>query len=297
VIHKKADKREYLALTFDNNPYLLHSIALGHGLVNWVTKGIFIGARKMYFSPQIDDIFLSSDLFDSTKADCSPQGFQLDPTVDPTPSCPSIRMTGADLDKIDAWQDATTASGPGTIKVTMAYNGFGTTAAGNAPAPDTLATAANRQRSSFDWVTHTYDHENLDCFQPVPNSGVCTPATYSQSSIELTSNANVGRQLNLKEDKASIVTPNLSGLANPNFLSAAANNGIKYMVMDASKLPAGVGHNTAIKNTIRSSILMVPRRPTNVFYNVYTAETGVPGSATDEYNHFYGPEGISRVGG
>jgi hypothetical protein len=107
----------------------------------------------------------------------------------------------------------------------------------------------------------------------------------------------VGRQLNLKEDKASVVTPNLSGLANPNFLSAAANNGIKYMVMDASKLPAGVGHNTAIKNTIRSSILMVPRRPTNVFYNVYTPQTGVPGSATDEYNHFYGPDGISRVGG
>jgi hypothetical protein len=296
VLHKKADKREYLALTFDNNPYLLHTLSFGYGLVNWVTKGIFIGARKMYYSPQIDDIFLGSDLYDGNNANCRPSGFQLDPTVDPTLNCPAIRMTGNDLKQIDTWQDSATTSGS-NIKVTMAFNGFGTTAAGQAPIPDALAAEATRQRSSFFWVTHTYDHENLDCFLPVANSGICKGATYAQSAAELSQNVTIGNQLGLQMDSQSIVTPNLSGLANPNFLSAAANAGIKYMVMDSSKLPpAGIPHNTAIKSTIQSSILMIPRRPTNIFYNVYTPTPGV-GSAVGEYNYFYGPMGISRVGG
>ena len=297
VLHKKADNREYLALTFDNSQHLSHSMALGYGLVKWVTGGVFIGERKFYYSPQIDDLFLANDLFDASDSKCRPSGFQLDPTVDPAAGCPSIRTSGADLDKVKAWQDQATASGAGTIKTTMAYNGFGTTAAGDAPVPDSLAAAAVRYRSSFFWVSHTYDHEHLDCFKPVPNSGVCSPATYSQSYLELSDNANVGRKLNLVEDRLSLVTPNLSGLTNANFLRAAEDNGFRYLVSDSSKLPANHPHNTSVYSSIRPAILLIPRRPTNIFYNVYTPTVGVPGSATGEYNYFYGPNGISRVGG
>ena len=297
ALHKKADGREYLALTFDNSPHLTHSIALGYGLVNWVTKGLFIGSRKFYFSPQIDDLLIGSDLYDATDPKCRPSGFQLDPTVDPSASCPSIRTTGEDLDIVKAWQDSASSLSNGRIKVTMAYNGFGITPDANPPVPDSLANAASRHRSNFFWVTHTYDHENLDCFQPVPNSGVCSPATYAQSNLELTLNQNIGSQLGLVEDRRSIVTPNLSGLNNPNFLAAAAQNGIRYMVSDSSQLGPNFPHNTAVWSPIRSSILLIPRRPTNIFYNVYTPEVGVPGSATGEYNYFYGPNGISRVGG
>ena len=297
VLHKKADGREYLALTFDNSPHLTHSLAFGYGLVKWVTKGLFIGSRKFYFSPQIDDLFLASDLFDATDPNCRPSGFQLDPTVDPSITCPVIRTTGEDLDITKSWQNSASSLSNGSIKVTMAYNGFGITPDADPPDPDSLPSAATRHRSNFFWVTHTYDHENLDCFQPVPNSGVCTPATYAQSNMELSLNANIGRQLDLVEDKRSIVTPNLSGLTNPNFLAAAANNGIRYMVSDSSKLGPDFPHNTAVWSPIRSSILLIPRRPTNIFYNVHTPELGVAGSATDEYNYFYGPNGISRVGG
>src|SRR5690606_5422899 len=133
------------------------------------------------------------------------------------------------------------------------------------------------------------DHEHLDCFKPEPNSGVCTPANYSQSNLELTQNANIGRQMNLVEDKKGLVTPNLSGLNNPDFLRAAEDNGFRYLVSDSSKLAAGFPHNTSSWSTIRPAILLVPRRPTNIFYNVYTPQVGVPGSATGEYNYFYGP--------
>jgi hypothetical protein len=271
-------------------------MTLGYGLVKWVTGGVFIGHRKFYYSPQIDDLFLANDLFDASDPKCRPSGFQLDPTVDPAAGCPSIRTSGADLDAIKTWQDGATASGAGTIKTTMAYNGFGTTSEGDAPVPDSLAAAAVRYRSSFFWVSHTYDHEHLDCFQPAPNSGVCTPATYSQSNQELTANRNIGNQLNLVEDRMSLVTPNLSGLENPNFLRAAEDNGFRYLVSDSSKLAPDYPHNTASWSPIRPAILLVPRRPTNIFYNVYTPEPGT-GSATGEYNYFYGPDGISRIGG
>jgi hypothetical protein len=296
VIHRKADGREYLALTFDNNPYLLHSLAFGYDLVSWVTKGLFIGHRKAYFSPQIDDIFLNSDLY-SLAPGCQPKGFQLDPTVDPTLGCPLLRMTGGDLNGLAYWQGQINSTYAANLKLTMAYNGFGATPEGGAPSNDGLTNAASGNRSKFFWVTHTWDHENLDCYEPVPNSGVCTPATYSQSVAEIDKNNTFGRSLNLVLDSAAMVTPNVSGLNNPNFISAAVARGIRYVVMDASILPPTVTPNTGIRNPLSSSILMVPRRPTNIFYNVATPSLATPGSETDEYNYFYGPNGISRIGG
>jgi hypothetical protein len=176
VVHRKADGREYMALTMDNNPYLLHSLVLGYDLVSWVTKGVFIGERKAYFSPQIDDIFIGSDLY-SLAPGCQPTGFRLDPTVDPTSTCNVLRITGGDLTSLAQWQNQINSQYGTAIKINMAFNGFGTTAAGGATPNDPLAAAGTQTRSQFFWVTHTYDHENLDCYEPVPNSGVCKPAT------------------------------------------------------------------------------------------------------------------------
>lgn len=295
-LHRKADGREYLALTFDNNPYLLHSVVLGFDLVSWVSKGTLLGERRAYLSPQIDDIFLNSDLYSSAPG-CHPPGFQLDPTVDPTGGCNLLRMTGGDLNSLVNWQNQVNSRYAAGLKLTMAFNGFGTTAAGGAAANDDLTAAAINTRNQFFWISHTYDHENLDCYNPVPNSYVCTPATYSQSIAEIDNNSAVGRKLGLSQDSTSMVTPNVSGLNNPNFISAAVSRGIRYMVMDASILPAGITHNTGIVNPYNASVLEVPRRPTNIFYNTWTPYLGVPGSQTDEYNYFYGPDGISRVGG
>jgi len=54
VLHKKADDREYLALTFDNSQHLTHSMTLGFGLVKWVTGGVFIGERRVRFPRLVD---------------------------------------------------------------------------------------------------------------------------------------------------------------------------------------------------------------------------------------------------
>ncbi|MBL8296637.1 MAG: hypothetical protein JNN08_32635, partial [Bryobacterales bacterium] len=299
VLHTKADGREYMALTFDNNPYLLHSQALNYGILNWVTGGVFIGSRKIYMTPQVDDHFLANDQYVDNIAACKPPGFQLDPTVDPTENCPTVRIASADLRTLANWQ-ASWNSKPqfANFRVSHAYNGFGTTTAGGGGPQDSLVLETQNQRNAFIWINHTWDHENLDCFNPVPNSGNCPSATYDQSLQELTPNIALAPQLGLAFDSTAMVTPNISGLLNPEFLRAAVSKGIKYLVSDSSQpayLPATP--NTGIRNQYQPSILMIPRRPTNIYYNTSSGLNGAIGSLPDEYNYFYGPNGIFRIGG
>ena len=154
-------------LTMDNNAYLVHSLALNYGVFNWVTKGLFLGARKVYLSPQVDDVFIGDDLFDPTKSACIPSGFLVDPTVDLSAGCPVFRMTGNELQTLYSWQTGLNLT-PQTakFKVTLAFNGLGTTRAGGSPVNDTLISKAQLLGKSFNWISHTYDHPNLDCYEP-----------------------------------------------------------------------------------------------------------------------------------
>jgi len=277
----------------DNNFFLLHSLAFNYGLFNWVAKGVFLGGRKYYMSPQMDDIFLANDLYSTSPSGCRPSGFQVDPTQDPTAVCRTRRITGSDLQKLAAWQDTTNTAQGAQLKVSMPFNAFGTTTEGGAPASDSLKTMAQTYRTKFFWINHTYDHENLDCYDPVPNSGICTPANYDQSDSEIWLNWDAADLLNLTVEKQSMVTPNISGLNNRNFMQAARDAGIRYLVGDATQAPFNtVRPNTGVYSTLFPVILMIPRRATNIFYNTDRQMLGGDGSETDEYNWFYAPGGL-----
>jgi hypothetical protein len=298
ALHTKADGREYLSFGFDHASYLMHSLLLNYGMVNWVTRGVFIGSRQVYLIPQNDDHFLSNDLFVSNVPACQPVGPATDPTYDPAVNCPTLRMTGSDVDKLTAWQDRVNADPQFTkFKTSMAFNGFGTTRDGGAEPNDSLLARSKALSGKFFWVSHTYDHEHLDCFKPAPNSGICRPATYNESRAEISNNIVVAVRHRFPLDQRSMVTPNISGLTNPNFMRAAGDQGIRYMVGDTSR----PGHTPVIPNTgIRSSIdpriLIIPRRATNIFYNAASPNLGANGSETDEYNFLYGPNGYFRMG-
>lgn len=301
ALHTAATGQQYLALTMDNNPYLEHSMALNYGLFNWVTKGLFLGGRKIYLSPEVDDLFIDDDLFDAAIPQyCVPSGFQTDPTFDNSGECPDVRITGSDLQATATWERSLNLL-PQTanFKVSLGFNGIGTVRSGGyMPRNDTLVPTAEQLAGRFFWISHTYDHENLDCYDPVPNSGICTPATEAQSAYEISQNVTTASNLGFGSafDKSSMITPNVSGLANPNFLTAATANGLAYLVSDASvpgQSPPSA--NTGIVNADNSAILEVPRYATNIFYNTDTSATGVAGSEPDEYNYFYGPNGISKL--
>ena len=300
VVHKKADGREYLALTFDNNPNLIHSLALGYGVINWVTKGVFLGSRQVYLTPQVDDLFIANELYDAVTAGCKPSGFLVDPTVDLGSVCQNDQVSGADVIGLANWQSNIQVN-PQTkgFQVTMAFNGLGATDDdGLVDLTDDLTSTASINAGKFNWVSHTFNHLNLDCYSPVPNSGVCRRATLQESGTEIDSNIYVARTLNLNFDGQSMVTPEISGLNNPEFIKAAVQRGIKYLIIDSSTLTANPPpHNTGIPNKLDSSILMIPRRPTSIFYNVSSPDIGVAGSLPDEYNYFYGPQGLLKIGG
>ena len=294
--HKKVDGREFLALTMDQSPFLLHSLTLNYGVFNWVTKGVFIGEKRIYMNPQVDDFFLANNLYTTAPAACKPSGFLVDPTADFPANCPERRMTSSDLNTVRNWQAKWQQNTQfKNFKIAMAYNGFGLTTDGGAPAFDFLRFESLLLRNEFFWLSHTYDHENLDCYNPVPNSGICTPATYAESAVEVAKNITSVAGLGLPIDKASMVTPGISGLTNVNFLKAAADNGLKYLVSDMSRpdwRPAKP--NTGVRSPFVPSILYIPRRATNIFYNTDSGNAGVTGSLADEYNLFYGPNGMLK---
>lgn len=261
LVHKTTDGRESLSLTFDSNPNLIHSILLSYGLINWLTRGLFLGERHISLSPQVDDVLID----DSEWVPTTPCGTNVDATG------VTYRITGSDLQSVLTWQNGVRArSGMQQVTITQAFNGYGATA--GAYQPDTLTPAVKSNQAQFYWVSHTYDHENLDT------------VTYATAVSEITQNNQMATSLGLTHfTPDTMVTPDISGLTNPNYLQAAVDNGIRYVVTDTSR-PGydNPSPNAGIYNTSQPTLLLIPRRPNNLFYNVSTPDEWVA-----EYNCIY----------
>lgn len=260
------DGRQNLAVTTGNNPYLLHSLLLSYGTINWVTKGLFLGERHVYMAAQVDDLLIDSDMWD-TQALTDTTGLL-------------YRMTGTDLTNVVAWQNNMRTTYPLAAGLTleMAYNGVGTVEY----SPDTLTPAAIQNKDQFYWISHTYTHANLD------------QISYADAMTELTQNHAVAlNPLGLtRYYQDSLVQPDISGLYNGVFHTAAKDFGIKYLISDTSQPNwNNPTPNAGYYSTFEPSILIIPRRPTNLFYNLRR-----PAEWVSEYNCFYGPTGTCAGG-
>ena len=141
------------------------------------------------------------------------------------------------------------------MRLELAFNGEG---ASGIYSPDTLTPAVVASRGAFNWVSHTYTHQNLDS------------VTYTVARRELVRNDRAATLLGLSPyQKDALVQPDISGLSNPQFLQAAKDFGIKYLISDTSR-PGGANPspNAGFYTASQPSILVVPRRPTNLFYNL-----------------------------
>lgn len=249
LVERYADGRENLALTFDSSPHLIHAIVLSYGLVDWVTRGVFLGERHTYLSAHVDDVFYGNDLYGGGE----------------------YRMTGDDLRAVVSWQREhwrrpLTAG----VRLDMVFNGEGSVA--GQYDPDTLTPVASLFQGEFKWVNHTYQHLNLDAI------------SYDGAHEQVRRNNQVAQRLRLGAyNRANLVTGQVSGLYNPAAMRAAADLGVRYVVSDTSRPGEdNPSPNAGIHNALQPSILMIPRRPTNLFYNVST-----PDEWAAEYNAFY----------
>jgi hypothetical protein len=275
VTHTTAAGQEILALTMDNAPTLTHSFAFGYGVINWVTKGMFLGSRKVYMNNETDDFLLGNWIYAPSQH----------PACEGPNTCPTYYETGPDLQALATWQ-ANLQTNPlfQSYRHTFAVNGVGTT--WFAPT-DPIFAAMKSLNSQFWWISHTWDHPNLDCYS-TSKTGACVPATFAQSLSELNQNITTIPTLGVTFDELGMVTPFNSGLTNTAFLQAAAQVGIKYIVDPV--LPATP--NTGIPSAV-PSILFVTRLNNDLYDDASVPASGVNGSWLDEYNAQYGPGGTT----
>ncbi|MES1208127.1 MAG: hypothetical protein ABUS79_19505, partial [Pseudomonadota bacterium] len=169
------DGREALALTFAQASYFNSYLELAYGLVSWATRGLFIGERHVYAVPQLDDLFLASDIYGGG----------------------TYRMTDGDMQALADWQNRQRANRQfAAFRIAWAVNGYG---AQSHPG-DPLTAKAVAMGPTFAWVNHTWDHASLDSI------------SYADALDEFTRNDAYLKGLPLTPYATiSAVTPNISG--------------------------------------------------------------------------------------
>jgi hypothetical protein len=287
-VYTHPDGREEMVLTVDSNENQLHAQLLRHGMLGWVTRGIFLGYQRNYYEMQVDDVFLPDARWSTTldrslvdgptaapdETQCDPllntpdnfiAGGGAAPTTPPAttpaglPPCNPIRMTAADVSRLVAWQNT---SG---IKLDMVFNGSGSDdfKLDTLQATDPLLDAFLAAKSQFHWINHTYTHQQLDL------------ATQAELNSEIGTNITWGLSQALPMDRSELVSGEHSGLHNPLMAGTLDALGVKWIAADNSREPApyAIGGATT-----------VPRYPSNVYYNVESQAEQL-----DEYNYIYLP--------
>ena len=258
LIYDFGDGRQYLTEAFDTNAHYTHGLVVAYGLVNWVTKGIFLGEYHVYAVPQVDDIFMHNDEWDS--ATPCPN----------TNSLPQFRLSASDWDNVVAWQGTkqSNAQFP-SWTIQMAFVGSGATgdpSQGYGVNPDPLTPEVELYKSSFNWLSHTWDHTLLD------------NATAALTDTELLQNNAMAGILGLPNyNPVLLVTPAITGLNNPAFINEAVADGVRVIVSDTTVLNTpnngpNPTPNVGIVNSYNSNLYEVPRHATNLFYNISTPD-------------------------
>ena len=249
VDYSFGDGREYLSNTFDSNQYMRHDVMLSYGLVNWVTKGTFVGEKHVFFTPQEDDWGIDDDIWAQNDGSYLTVQGKTPPPIGQYPTCtnPSSTVTGMgyrisanDATAFVNWQ-TNLQSKPlfANFKLYNAFNscGLGVTdtqcGSNGSPYPNDTLTAWTQNTANsahFGWINHTYEHEDLQ----VQDNGT-TPQTYAVDYFQINQNILNAANFNFADFHAdSMVTPDISGLDYLPALQAMVDNGVQYVVSDTS---------------------------------------------------------------
>ena len=297
AITQFTDGRQYLNQMFDSNPYLMHDLVLAYGLINWVTKGVFLGDYHVYAAAQVDDFFINDAEWVPGTPCTDP--ITHDRTAPDAAGLPNFRVTYTDMAALVAWQKAKqTDPLLSTFKLTLAFNGVGT--AGNSDwtgvtggvAADTLLTNLQSYQQNFHWISHTYDHPTTlnGLHKSDPGGDVADNPPVDDIDLEILTNRWVASNpggVNLDVDPSdaaltqltftdfnpgNLVTPGVTGLNDPNVPTYLYEDGIRYVVTDTSVIGQpnngpNPSPNVGIVNSYETGLYEVPRHPNDVFFN------------------------------
>jgi hypothetical protein len=167
-IYTHADGVQEMVETFNQNQYQLQSELLRHGALDWATRGVYFGDQRNYLEAHVDDNFLADDTWDTTT-----HSTDYDPTT-------ALREVPADVTNAANWSAAN------KFRIDMLFNGGGSvavaagnslvgsgdggsggtgvsgTTGGTASNTDPLLAAFQADKNDFGWISHTWDHPNID---------------------------------------------------------------------------------------------------------------------------------------
>jgi hypothetical protein len=267
--------RQQLGLSFGYGGYNLQFRYLGHGIVDWLTRGVNLGYWRNYLDIAYDDMFLGDGQW-SPIGHCTP-GAGICP--DGTPVTPIIRMTPADVAYAVQWERQH------HFTIEFLYNG-GASARFQEHGVDPLLVAVRPVAKDFYWVNHTYTHAYLGCkqdFRTVPatceRSGghIVWAAATGLINTQILDNFTWARKNGIPAEAGVLATGEYSGLRilpqqpvdNPYLDAAMGPDQIQWVALDASREPNMRNVGVA---------LGVPRHPIDVGYDVDTV--------ADEINEF-----------
>jgi hypothetical protein len=196
-IYITPDGRQTMFQTFNMGPGYLQSELVRHGELAWLGRNTYFGDQRNYLETDIDDNFLSDDVWSTTTH-----------STDYNPA-DALREVPADVTTAANWSAST------GVRIDMLFNGGGSQqySEDNGGAADPLVAAFQATKGDFGWINHTWDHPNID-------QG-CANAAYIES--ELTKNTSwatttlglaSGTAALGTQNPAVVVTGEHSGLAN-----------------------------------------------------------------------------------
>jgi hypothetical protein len=197
-VHAHPDGREEMVCTVDGNAGMIHVQLLRHGMLRWVTRGVFLGRERHYLGLHVDDVFLSDDSWDPASARTVPA---------------QIRMRPADVEAAVGWSRAT------GVRLDMCFNGHG------AQPPDELSAVLLAHAPQFGWINHTFGHADFDA--------VDAATMYA----EIAENVEFAAAAGLTIDARELVTGGHTGLRRPGLPGVLAETGVRWIATDASHDP------------------------------------------------------------
>jgi hypothetical protein len=155
VINNFGNREQLVWFIEFGTEWSLTSNFLMHAHINWITRSLYVGQRRVLFNTQIDDLFLETDLY--------------------SPSGTSFRVRGSDLDAHVSWQANLNSRLPAGSNFIMelGFNGNGNVEYG-------ILNDTKKICQTTDWIEYTgtnYVPSNLEFVKPLGSGTSIWPKT------------------------------------------------------------------------------------------------------------------------
>ncbi|PTD01203.1 hypothetical protein FCULG_00012661 [Fusarium culmorum] len=281
---------------------------LQHAHIHWMTRGVFLGKRKVHLNAQVDDVQLSTGLYYSVSGE------------------EEFKIRTSDLEAHVDWQYSINARLPqgSNFWLEFAHNGNGdiikavsrsnsgsvcnpNVAVDYTSPPDTplefakpLGTGTNNWSDQFvygnypwsqpcakldDFASWFLNKDNLNHFAHLSHTFThleLNNATYKDASREIDFNRAWMKQMGIDQavrySPNGLVPPAITGLHNGDVIQAWLDNKITFVVGDNTRPVLINQQNTfwplisTVENNGYNGLVIIPRYATTIYYNCDTAE-------------------------